>query len=57
MKNFPGMFVQGLAVVAFAGLAGFGATALSGIPFSPLASSVVPFLALGLGECHDVPNN
>lgn len=48
--------MQGLAVVAFAVLAGFGITALCGIPFSPLAGSVVPFLALGLGEL-EFPNH
>ena len=42
--------MQGLAIVGFAVIAGFGATALCGISFSPLAGSVVPFLALGLGE-------
>jgi patched 1 protein/patched 2 protein len=41
--------VQGMGVVAFAVIAGFGLTALCGISFSPLAGSVVPFLALGLG--------
>lgn len=48
-------FLQGMAVVGFAVLAGFGLTALCGIPFSPLAGSVVPFLALGLGESDDFP--
>jgi len=42
--------MQGMAVVSIAVLAGFGLTALCGIPFSPLAGSVVPFLALGLGQ-------
>jgi patched 1 protein/patched 2 protein len=44
-----GKSVQGMGVVAFAVIAGFGLTALCGISFSPLAGSVVPFLALGLG--------
>lgn len=42
--------MQGMAVVGFAVIAGFGLTALCGIAFSPLAGSVVPFLALGLGK-------
>jgi patched 2 protein len=41
--------LTGMGVVAFAVIAGFGLTALCGISFSPLAGSVVPFLALGLG--------
>lgn len=45
--------MQGMLVVTFAVLAGFGLTALCGIPFSPLAGSVVPFLALGLGKDHN----
>jgi patched 2 protein len=50
------MFMQGMAVVGFAVIAGFGLTALCGIAFSPLAGSVVPFLALGLGKitCRSV---
>ena len=39
-----------MVVVGVAVIAGFGLTALCGISFSPLAGSVVPFLALGLGE-------
>ncbi|XP_024381939.1 uncharacterized protein [Physcomitrium patens] len=39
----------GMVVVSFSVLAGFGLTAICGIAFSPLAGSVVPFLALGLG--------
>ncbi|MCO5558414.1 hypothetical protein L7F22_011995 [Adiantum nelumboides] len=39
----------GLIVVAFAVVSGFGLTAAVGIKLTPLAGSVVPFLALGLG--------
>jgi predicted RND superfamily exporter protein len=42
--------MQGMVVVGVAVIAGFGLTALCDISFSPLAGSVVPFLALGLGE-------
>ncbi len=50
-----GKSVQGMGVVAFAVIAGFGLTALCGISFSPLAGSVVPFLALGLGNTYQTP--
>ena len=49
--------MQGMAVVGYAVIAGFGLTALSGISFSPLAGSVVPFLALGLGELEILTQN
>jgi hypothetical protein len=49
--------LQGMGVVAFAVIAGFGLTALCGISFSPLAGSVVPFLALGLGTLPDTNPN
>ncbi|KAG0620497.1 hypothetical protein M758_4G220800 [Ceratodon purpureus] len=49
VHSHTSLALVGLAVVAFAVLAGFGLTALCDIPFSPLAGSVVPFLALGLG--------
>ena len=48
--------MQGMAVVGFAVIAGFGLTALCGISFSPLAGSVVPFLALGLGKNFSLKN-
>jgi patched 1 protein/patched 2 protein len=38
-----------MVVVSLSILAGFGLTAAVGIKFTPLAGSVVPFLALGLG--------
>lgn len=43
------LVLTGLFVVAFAIVSGFGLTSAFGIKFSPLAGSVVPFLALGLG--------
>lgn len=49
VHSHTSLALMGMAVVGFAVLAGFGLTALCGIPFSPLAGSVVPFLALGLG--------
>lgn len=49
-------WIQGMAVVGFAVIAGFGLTALCGISFSPLAGSVVPFLALGLGKSVSLAN-
>ena len=42
--------LQGMVVVSLSILAGFGLTAAVGIKFTPLAGSVVPFLALGLGK-------
>lgn len=41
--------LTGLTVVAFAVVSGYGLTAAAGIRLTPLAGSVVPFLALGLG--------
>ncbi|KAJ7558526.1 hypothetical protein O6H91_04G044400 [Diphasiastrum complanatum] len=41
--------MTGLSVVTFAIVAGFGLTSAFGIKITPLAGSVVPFLALGLG--------
>ncbi|KAG0631087.1 hypothetical protein M758_1G226800 [Ceratodon purpureus] len=49
VHSHTGLAAVGMAVVGFAVIAGFGLTALCGISFSPLAGSVVPFLALGLG--------
>eukprot|EP00250_Pteridium_aquilinum_P012900 c21015_g1_i1 orf=984-4394(+) len=43
------LVLMGLVVVSFAIVAGFGLTSACGIKLSPLAGSVVPFLALGLG--------
>ncbi|KAH7447216.1 hypothetical protein KP509_01G097400 [Ceratopteris richardii] len=41
--------LMGMVVVSFAIVSGFGLTSALGIKLSPLAGSVVPFLALGLG--------
>lgn len=43
------LVLMGMAVVSFAIISGFGLTSAFGIKFSPLAGSIVPFLALGLG--------
>eukprot|EP00250_Pteridium_aquilinum_P014814 c22219_g1_i1 orf=359-3775(+) len=43
------LVLTGLMVVSFAVVAGFGLTSAVGIKLTPLAGSVVPFLALGLG--------
>jgi hypothetical protein len=43
------LVLMGMVVVSLSILAGFGLTAAVGIKFTPLAGSVVPFLALGLG--------
>ncbi|KAH7441526.1 hypothetical protein KP509_03G041600 [Ceratopteris richardii] len=43
------LVLTGLVVVGFSVVSGFGLTAAAGIKFSPLAASVVPFLAIGLG--------
>jgi hypothetical protein len=43
------LVLMGMVVVSLSILAGFGLTATVGIKFTPLAGSVVPFLALGLG--------
>lgn len=43
------LVLTGLTVVCLAVVAGFGLTSAVGIKLTPLAGSVVPFLALGLG--------
>ncbi|MCO5590364.1 hypothetical protein L7F22_044334 [Adiantum nelumboides] len=40
---------MGMVIVSFAIISGFGLTSALGIKLSPLAGSIVPFLALGLG--------
>lgn len=43
------LVLMGMVVVSFAIISAFGLTSVFGIKLSPLAGSVVPFLALGLG--------
>jgi hypothetical protein len=43
------LVLMGMVVVSLSILDGFGLTVAVGIKFTPLAGSVVPFLALGLG--------
>ncbi|KAI5073407.1 hypothetical protein GOP47_0011420 [Adiantum capillus-veneris] len=49
VHSHTALVLVGLTVVAFAVVSGYGLTAAVGIKLTPLAGSVVPFLALGLG--------
>lgn len=49
VHSHTALVLTGLTVVALAVVAGFGFTSAVGIKLTPLAGSVVPFLALGLG--------
>ncbi|KAI5073412.1 hypothetical protein GOP47_0011425 [Adiantum capillus-veneris] len=49
VQSHTWLVLMGMIIVSFAIISAFGLTSALGIKFSPLAGSVVPFLALGLG--------